>query len=184
MNKKIFLLIVVIFILSCSSLFPQNAESTPLPSASTNAQQPEESPSLTVGGELVGFTEVRLHPSDGNLKELLAVEVDKAVAAGLLPVVEFDADWCPPCLAIRRYLEEKDELMLKAYDGTYIIKLDVDEWGWNNGKVENFAFDGIPVYFKLDEQGKQTGEMIDGGAWNEDIPVNIAPVMDAFFHGG
>jgi hypothetical protein len=40
------------------------------------------------------------------------------------------------------------------------------------------------VYFKLDENGNQTGEVIDGGAWGEDIPENIAPVMDKFFHGG
>ncbi len=115
---------------------------------------------------------------------MLAKETKNAIANNLLPIVEFDADWCPPCQAIKQQLEEENELMLEAYDGTYIIKLDVDEWGWENGKIENFSFEAIPVYFKLDEQGKPTGEMIDGGAWNEDIPVNIAPVMDAFFHGG
>ena len=72
--------------------------------------------------------------------------------------------------------------MLKAYRGTYIIKLDVDEWGWDNGKVQDFSFTGIPVYFKLDAQGHQTGEVVDGGAWGENIPENMAPVMDKFFH--
>ena len=71
--------------------------------------------------------------------------------------------------------------MLNAYKGTYIIKLDVDEWGWKNGKVQDFSFNAIPIYFKLDSEGQQTGEVIDGRAWGEDIPQNIAPVMDEFF---
>jgi thiol-disulfide isomerase/thioredoxin len=184
MNKKILLIAATVFILSCSILPPQKAEPTTALPAPTDAPQTGASPAGTANDTLTGFMEVRLHPQDGNLEEMLAVEAGKAIAAGLLPVVEFDADWCPPCQAINQHLEAKNDLMLKAYDGTYIIKLDVDEWGWNNGRVESFSFEAIPIYFKLNEQGKQTGDVIDGGAWNEDIPVNIAPVMDAFFHGG
>jgi len=179
MNRKLLLLLAAVFVLSCSTLFPHGLEST----TQENSHQMESTPFVSTNDELIGFTEVRLHPKDGNLDEMLAAEAEKAIAAGLLPVVEFDADWCPPCQAIKKHLDAKNELMLKAYDGTYIIKLDVDEWGWNNGKVENFTFEAIPIYFKLDEQGKPAGEAIDGGAWSEDIPANIAPVMDAFFHG-
>jgi hypothetical protein len=39
------------------------------------------------------------------------------------------------------------------------------------------------VYYKLDENGLPSGDMIDGSAWNEDIPENFAPVLDSFFHG-
>lgn len=168
MNKKIFLLLTAVFILACNALLPKT----------------EAASSTSANNVLVGFTEVRLHPQGGKLDELLRAEANKAVTAGLLPVVEFDAEWCPPCQAIKKHLEAKNELMLKAYDGTYIIKLDVDEWSWDGDKIEKFTFSAIPIYFKLDGQGKQTGESIDGGAWNEDIPVNIAPVMDKFFHGG
>ena len=179
MSKKLLLIGTAIFVLSCNALFPQKSE----PVSQGNSPQIEATfPVADING-LIGYTEVRLHPKDGNLDEQLATEAEKAVAAGLQPIVEFDADWCPPCQAINKHLEEKNELMLKAYDGMYIIKLDVDEWGWANGKVEYFSVEAIPVYFKLNEQGKETGESIDGGAWNEDIPVNIAPVMDAFFHG-
>ena len=118
------------------------------------------------------------------MQAMLAGEGQKAEALGQMPVVEFDATWCPPCQAIDAAIESKNELMLNAYKGTYIIKLDVDEWGWKNGKVQSFSFDAIPIYFKLDSEGQQTGEVIDGGAWGEDIPKNIAPVMDEFFHGG
>jgi thiol-disulfide isomerase/thioredoxin len=171
MNKKIILLLLGMSLLACNFLFPQTQRSTP---QSADFQDPVPT----------GFTIVRLHPNAGDLQTMLASEAQKAVALGQLPIVEFDATWCPPCLAIDKAIKDENKLILNAYAGTYIIKLDVDEWGWGDSKLHDFQFDGIPVYFKLDSEGNQTGEVIDGGAWNEDIPENIAPVMDAFFHGG
>jgi thiol-disulfide isomerase/thioredoxin len=113
---------------------------------------------------------VRLHPGDGDIQARLAEEAQKAVELGLMPVVEFDATWCPPCQAIDEGLEARNELLLNAYSGTYIIKMDVDEWGWGDSTLHDFEFDAIPIYFKLDAQGHQTGEVIDGNAWE-------------FFHG-
>jgi hypothetical protein len=39
----------------------------------------------------------------------------------------------------------------------------------------------IPVFFKLDASGKPTGEKIDGGAWGDNAPDNMAPPLAAFF---
>ena len=175
MNKRIVLLLVGVSLLACNFLFPRNVTSTP---ESIVVPQPSDSQDVASAG----FTIVRLHTNDGDLKTLLANEAQKAVALGQMPVVEFDATWCPPCQAIDKAIKAKNELMLKAYSGTYIIKLDVDEWGWGGSKKHDFQFDAIPVYFKLDSSGNQTGEVIDGGAWGEDIPENIAPVIDKFFH--
>ncbi len=195
MKKKLALIIVTVFLLACNALFPPASTPTPEPSArptssatvpATSTVPPTETPlppSDVPATPSAGFSIVRLHPQDGDLKILLAQEAQKAVALGQMPVVEFDATWCPPCRAIEEGLESKNELMLKAYYGTYIIKLDVDEWGWGDSDLHDFEFDGIPVYFKLDAQGQPTGEVIDGGAWAENIPENIAPVMDEFFHG-
>jgi thiol-disulfide isomerase/thioredoxin len=190
MNKKI-LFVVLPIILACNFLFPQKEISTQPPVQPTETEaaeqrdQPEQKPQLSSERtEYATFTVVRIHPEDGNLQSLLAVEAEYAVTQGLIPIAEFDATWCPPCQAIDKAIASKNKLMMDAYSGTYIIKLDTDEWGWKNGKVKNFRFDGIPVYFKLDEKGHQTGDVIDGGAWGEDIPENIAPVMDKFFHGG
>jgi hypothetical protein len=76
-------------------------------------------------------------------------------------------------------LEEKNELMLEAFDGVYLIYIDVDMWGWD---VDGFSFEYIPVFFKLDENGQPNGEVIDGNAWGENIPKNMAPPLDQFFH--
>jgi len=176
MNKIFIFLLAGFSVLACNFLFPQKASPTLNPEISSS-----ENEQIL---ELAELTIVRLHRQAGDLQAMLADESKKAAALGQMPVVEFDATWCPPCLAIDSAIEARNELMLSAYGGTYIIKLDVDEWGWNNGQVENFRFDAIPVYFKLDADGNQTSEVIDGGAWGEDIPENIAPVMDEFFHSG
>jgi len=168
MNKKVLLTLAMITILACNFLFPP-----------ARSEQVVTSSEL----ELKGITIVRLRPEAGDLQTMLTEESQKATALGQIPVVEFDASWCPPCQAIEQSLGDKNELMLKAYDGTYIIKLDVDEWGWGDSDLHDFEFDGIPVYFKLDVKGKQTGAVVDAGAWNENIPENMAPVMDKFFHG-
>lgn len=181
MSRKISFAAILLWTLACQALTPNPAPdsspSAPQPTPTTASQPEPESPPET----LPGLTIVRLRPQDGDLTTLLAQEAAKAAALGQSPVVEFDATWCPPCQAIDSALAEQNKLMLDAYAGMYIVKLDVDEWGWNIG---SFKFDGIPVYFKLDGNGVPTGEMIDGGAWGEDIPENIAPVMDKFFHDG
>jgi thiol:disulfide interchange protein len=163
MNRKITLLLIGISLLACNFLFPRNV-------SDYNDPAPTE------------FTIVRLHPGDGNLQAMLTEQAQKASTLGQMPVVEFDATWCPPCKAIDQAIKEKNELMVNAYAGTYIIKLDVDEWGWGDSLLHDFEFAGIPVYFKLDAQGHQTGEVVDAGAWAENIPENMAPVMDEFFH--
>ena len=170
MNKKITMALIGISLLACNFLFPQTQRSTP---QASDFQDPRPT----------GFTIVRLHPKDGDLPTLLASEAQKAAALGQLPVVEFDATWCPPCQAIDQAINANNDLILNAYAETYIVRLDVDEWGWGDSRLHDFQFDGIPVFFKLDAKGKQTGEGIDGGAWGEDIPETIAPVMDTFFHG-
>lgn len=170
MNKKIILGLVGASLLACNFLFPPAQRSAP---ESTDFQDPVPT----------GFTIVRLHPKDGDLQTLLAEEAHKADSLGQMPVVEFDATWCPPCQAIDNAIREENELILSAYADTYIIRLDVDEWGWGDSRLHDFKFDAIPVYFKLDTEGNQTGEVIDGGAWGEDIPENIAPVMGEFLHG-
>ena len=77
----------------------------------------------------------------------------------------------------------ENELMMKTFEGVYLIKIDVDEWSVRIISRSGFKFDGIPIFFKLDKDGKPNGERIDGSAWAENIPKNMAPVMDRFFHG-
>ena len=70
--------------------------------------------------------------------------------------------------------------MMAAYAGIYLVLLDVDEWGWGVPEA-GFSVDAIPIYFRLDEFGRPSGEWIDGYAWGEDTYANIAGTMGPWF---
>jgi len=127
------------------------------------------------------FTVVRVGKTREKLLDILKVEAKKAFEMSRVPYVEFYADWCPPCNAIRESLG--DERMIDAFAGTYIIKLDLDYW---KEKLSGTGFyvRAIPAFYEIDILGKPTGRMITGAAWGEDIPENIAPPMKEFFNGG
>ncbi len=100
---------------------------------------------------------------------------------GLKPFAEFTATWCPPCQAIALSLSEKNPLMVDAFDGTYIIRLDVDTWSDSEWEQVGFELEYIPIIFRLDTEGRPTGDFIDGNAWGENIPENMAPPLKEFF---
>ena len=123
---------------------------------------------------------VEVKPTSGDLETVLQAEVAKAKAQGLKPHVELWAAWCEPCVAIKKNLD--DPRMKTAFKGTYIVQLDVDAWG-KKLPAAGFPSGSIPVFFAIDDAGKPTGRKIGGGAWKEDIPANMAPPLDRFFHG-
>jgi thiol-disulfide isomerase/thioredoxin len=126
------------------------------------------------------FSVIVIEEGSAKLTDILQAEAQKAAALGRQPYVEFYADWCPPCNAIRDSLG--DPRMVEAFAGTYIIKLDTDVWGDKLSGLGLYV-PGIPAFYELDENGKPTGRMITGAAWGEDVPANIAPPMKAFFEG-
>jgi thiol-disulfide isomerase/thioredoxin len=176
MRKKILFIFLPLIFLACNFLFPAaQRDGNPLPaSPEPGSNQSALTPSTEP------FVIVRIDKSNGSLMTQLASEAQKADSLGLAPFLEFDATWCPPCAAIDKSIKAKDPSTMQAFEGVYLIRADVDEWGSENGK--NFTFDAIPVYYQLDKSGRPTGAAIDGGAWNEDIPENFAPVLDEFFH--
>ncbi|HEX5045770.1 MAG TPA: thioredoxin domain-containing protein [Gammaproteobacteria bacterium] len=121
---------------------------------------------------------VVLEPGQGRLEELLRHEVAAAAALGKRPYVQITAEWCGPCKALRASLG--DPLMQDAFAGTYIVQVDFDAW---KPELEQGGFknEGIPVFFAVDGDARPTGAKIDGGAWGEDIPRNMAPPLKQFF---
>jgi hypothetical protein len=194
-NQILILSAVVLILLACNFLTSQPVQ-TPIPikiwvPTPTNTIEPTVMPANTpslepasIGSTPVttsGFTVVRLHPSDGSLPDQLA---DQALRANMLsqePYIEFDATWCSSCLALETSLDEGNPLMVAAFQGVYMIRIDIDEWeGLLDGT--GFEFEAIPIIFQLDNAGHNTGNSIDGDAWGENIPENMAPPLDAFFH--
>lgn len=139
----------------------------------TNCKKPDAAATLEVSPAAV-----RLLPKQGDLATLIAAEVDKARARNLRSFLELRAEWCKPCKQLEASMN--DSRMTEAFAGTYLISIDIDEW---TGKLDTIdvSADSIPVFYELDEQGKPTGRKIDGGAWDENIPANMAPPLKAFF---
>jgi hypothetical protein len=72
--------------------------------------------------------------------------------------------------------------MVEAFTGVYLIRADVDQWSDQNALIAaGFDFMYIPIFFALNADGTPTGETIDGGAWGENIPANMAPPLREFF---
>ena len=126
------------------------------------------------------FTIVRIQLSAGELPAVIKAGMPKAKQLGRKPFVYFYADWCSPCRALRNSLD--DPLMIDAFNGTYIIQFDADAWGTRLAGT-GFSIRGIPVLFEINNDGKPTGRKIDGGAWGDNIPRNMAPPLKAFFKG-
>ena len=127
---------------------------------------------------------VDLDYGNGPLGTQLHSEAHKAQVLGLKPYAEFTATWCPPCQAIAQSLSENNPLMVDAFTGTYIIRIDVDIWDETEWEEAGFELEYIPIIFRLDAEGKPTGDFIDGNAWGENIPENMAPPLKEFFQAG
>ena len=131
----------------------------------------------------VGFADepvqvVVLEPGTGQLVNLLEREVANAAAQHRVPFLQITAEWCVPCKKLRASLG--DPLMQDAFAGTYIIRVDADAWKIELKKA-GFDHPAIPVFFTVDSSAHATGAKIDGGAWGEDIPANMAPPLKRFF---
>jgi len=119
-----------------------------------------------------------LSPSGGPLLSQLSQHATEAHRRGLTPVLYAHASWCPPCNAVARYAD--DPSMREAFAGTYIVGVDVDAWG---DQLSPHQIGGlIPMWVALEADGRPGGRRIDGGAWGEDVPANMAGPLGTFFH--
>ena len=161
--------LAVLAVLSCSLLTKE--EQTAAPAVVTEIAS-DVSPAPE------SFSVVELRTPQGDLAALLAAHAERAGELERRPFVEFTAEWCPSCVLLEKSLE--DERMIEAFQGTYIIRLDIDEWKSRLGRSD-FVVVGVPAFFELDGDGRPTGRSLTGAAWGPDLPENMAPVLQAFF---
>jgi thiol-disulfide isomerase/thioredoxin len=140
------------------------AQATPAPAAVSTADS-------------VHVIDITAKPND-DLGKILQAEYATAIKGGRTPIVELGATWCGPCKHVAASLG--DARMKDAFAGMYVIRLDIDQW---KEKLAPLGFDAsaIPAFFPINDQGKVIGPKIDGGAWGEDIPENMAPPLKKFF---
>lgn len=149
------------------------SEDKPVPPATQPVQAPATpKPAPTVSGW------IEVDPT-ASLAATLAEQAAAAVQAGKKPHAYLHADWCPPCVEIAKY--RNDPQMTAAFAGTHIIAIDVDRVDAKQVEAAGMKIAVLPIFYRLDDTGRPTGASIDGGAWGDNIPANMAPPLGAFF---
>lgn len=162
---KIALVLVLVAIPACEARKPAAEQPAATPAEATAARPGD-------GWQTVA--------GDAKLPATLASFARDALAAGKKPYAYLHADWCGPCKAIEN-TRASDPHMVGAFEGTAIATVDIDAADPATMTSLGLETKSIPVFFKLAATGKPTGDRIDGGAWGDNTPENMAPPLKAFF---
>lgn len=109
----------------------------------------------------------------GKLVSLIKAEL----GAKRKPVLFFTASWCGPCKKFKSSLS--DPLMQDALRDVTFIMIDTDLDSAQEHLTKKYNVAAFPTFIKVDVTGTSL-KKIDGGAWDEDVPANMAPVMKKF----
>jgi hypothetical protein len=110
------------------------------------------------------------------LKKQLIAQLAESVKSGELVVLWTVASGCEPCAAVGRALP--DTRMQRALAGVRLVRADVNGLGADLTRL-GVPTDTVPGFTLLDAQARPL-DHIHGGEWGDDIPANIAPVLDKF----
>lgn len=124
------------------------------------------------------FTVVKLSKSAGELKSQMLAQQQQSEKLHQKIFVQLTADWCIHCRKLNASLANKK--MKDAFQRTYIVQLDVDEWKDQLGSIDVHP-NGIPAFYQIGENGLATNYTINGGAWGEDMVANMAPPLKNYF---
>lgn len=162
-------LLLVLVLVGC-----KKAEPTEAPASKPVATAPA---TATATASTTGWIEA--DPAKA-LDATLAEQAALAVKHGKKPHAYLHADWCPPCVEIEK-TRDADPKMKTAFAGTHVIAIDVDRVDAKQIEAAGMKLAVLPIFYRLDDQGRPTGATIDGGAWGDNIPDNMAPPLAAFF---
>lgn len=120
---------------------------------------------------------VELAPTQGDLTPLLRDEAKRAKDKGLVPIVEFYADWCAPCRVFQRNQHAPE--IAAALQGAHLVKLNLDDWH-DKLKGTGFAPRTIPSFYVFGGDGRPTGKMLDGDKWGKSTPARMGAALAEF----
>jgi hypothetical protein len=156
------------------------ASEPPAPTAGRAPRMPPSSvPKNTRLSRVGNMSVVDVGTSAPSLSEELAKQRAEAAKTAETVVLMTTGDPCEPCRGVDTSL--RDPLLQTALSKIRLVRVDVRIFREDLDalKVPNQA---IPGFFLL-SLDLTPRDGIDGGEWDDDIPVNIAPVLGAFVRG-
>jgi hypothetical protein len=150
---------------------PASPRSDPQPAGSV----PKETAVLREGA----LTLVTVGVSSVSLADALLKQRREAEAAGQTVVVMTTRNPCDPCRGFDAALT--DQLMQSALAGVRLVRVDIDVFkdDLDQLRIQRQRYPGF--FLLAPDLSPKDG--IDGGEWDEDIAVNIAPVLGPFVRG-
>ncbi len=94
--------------------------------------------------------------------------------------IQMTGEWCSPCKRLRKKTEESP--LKTAYAGTYIIRLDYDEWKVDMAQL-GLVKAPVPSFWELGDNHQVTDYFINGNGWPEITAESMAPILSAYFSG-
>jgi hypothetical protein len=147
---------------------------------------PSSSPEVEVTPE--ALTLPALPPQIGKIAVIEALESGEALEPQLLKQLAESAKsgerlmlWtvttgCEPCAAVGRALP--DARMQRALSGVRLVRTDVRAFAQELERL-GVPIESVPGFTLLDRKAHPL-DHIHGGEWGDDIPANIAPILDKF----
>ena len=113
-----------------------------------------------------------------DLKEAIKVAAKEAKAMNKKPFLYIGWDDCVPCVVLENSL--KHPALIDVFNDIYILKIDLLR---NIVALKSLSHDitAAPTLINITDEGEVTHDLIDGGAWEEDTPENIAAALQPFF---
>jgi hypothetical protein len=142
----------------------------------TPAEPPSGASMVTTVGHI---TVVDVALGVASLSNELRRQHAEATANGEKLLLETTATGCPQCQGIASSLP--DPRMQTALDHVRLVRVDRDPFEEDLAELE-IPSRPLPGFFLLDSDLRVT-DAIHGGEWDEDIAVNIAPVLGPFVRG-
>lgn len=158
-----------------------------LPPASPHAPAPAPAPSL-LEVEPENLSLPTLAPQIGKIVVVEATDASEALEPQLIKQLAESAKsgehlvlWtvtagCEPCAAVGRALP--DARMQRALSGVRLVRTDVRAFAPELLRL-GVPIESVPGFTLLDRKA-QPLDHIHGGEWGDDIPANIAPILDKF----
>jgi hypothetical protein len=182
--RALLLMITLASLAACSK-----AEDNPKPGAQTERRSPPPPPvkptlpaSTTTPTATIrtfdDFQVVDLAPADGALLD--QVTSWQRAAHGRTFMIETTAEWCRPCIGFAKYLD--DPQMTRALAGVTLVRIDIDRFDEAALGTCKLSASSVP-WFTIYDDGLVVRDAITSSEWAEDIPENMAPVLEAFVKG-